>query len=356
MRKAIFVALFAASAAMAAPLPAAAWDYPGHRIVGAIADLVLQQHYPKTYKRVSDLLEIKRPGDLWQKRALREVAVFPDCAKKGNEPYCGRPSSEEELSYAEHNSKNDKFHYTDVPLQQPKYAFGLAGTDDLDVVHMINYLVEYLRTVGDAPPTRAQKKDVRLNDTEAVWLLAHLVGDIHQPLHVGAKYYDKACETSVDPNAVGGMANVSQTVGGNLIYITPKPPVVPPAGNLHLFWDSTTVLRAMKIAGQLGNEQEYAKALAGSPPNGWNNMTDPAEKWAEQWATEIMPRAKDAHDRLTIIKGSKPSPFFGTGGCTWETTVDDGYQDWAAMIAEEQLKKAGFRLAALLVAIFPNTP
>ena len=102
------------------PLPALAWDYPGHRIVGAIADLVLQQHYPHTYKRVSDLLEIKRPGDLWQRRTLREVAVFPDCAKKGNEPYCQRPSSEEELSYAEHNPQNDKFHYTDVPLQQPR--------------------------------------------------------------------------------------------------------------------------------------------------------------------------------------------------------------------------------------------
>ena len=237
MRKTVFAMLLAA-AWLAVPQPAAAWDYPGHRLVGAIADLVLQQHYPNTHKKVSDLLEIKRPGDLWQKRSLREVAVFPDCAKKGNEPYCGRPSSEEEQSYAEHNPQNDKFHYTDVPLQQTTYAFGLAGTDDLDVVHMINYLVAYLRTVGDAPPTRPQKKGVRLNDTEAVWLLAHLVGDIHQPLHVGAKYYDKTCETSVDPNAVGGMANVAQTIGGNLIFIAPKPPTVPPAGNLHLFWDN----------------------------------------------------------------------------------------------------------------------
>ncbi len=33
--------------AIAVPVPAAAWDYPGHRIVGAIADLVLQKHYPE---------------------------------------------------------------------------------------------------------------------------------------------------------------------------------------------------------------------------------------------------------------------------------------------------------------------
>ena len=140
---------------------------------------MLQQHYPQTYKRVSDLLEIKRPGDLWQKRTLREVAVFPDCAKKGNEPYCQRPSSEEELSYAEHNPQNDKFHYTDVPLQQPKYAFGLAGTEDLDVVHMIDFLVEYLRTVDDAANQAAEKNQTER--LEVIWLLVHLAAPSINP-------------------------------------------------------------------------------------------------------------------------------------------------------------------------------
>jgi hypothetical protein len=36
--------------------PAGAWDFPGHRIVGAIADLVLLQHYPTAQQRVSELL------------------------------------------------------------------------------------------------------------------------------------------------------------------------------------------------------------------------------------------------------------------------------------------------------------
>src|SRR5437660_1595250 len=110
-------ALFmAACAAIAAPLPAAAWDYPGHRIVGAIADLVLQRHYPATQKRVSDLLDVQRSDGLWQKRTLREVAVFPDCAKLNNEPYCGRPSSAEEQAYAARNSHHESYHYTDVPI------------------------------------------------------------------------------------------------------------------------------------------------------------------------------------------------------------------------------------------------
>src|SRR5262245_31353698 len=86
MQKRIRTALLAAAAALMVPLAAAAWDYPGHRIVGAIADLVLQQHYRTTYGRVSELLLLEK-GGLWQKRSLREVAVFPDCAKSNNVQY-----------------------------------------------------------------------------------------------------------------------------------------------------------------------------------------------------------------------------------------------------------------------------
>src|SRR5262249_37933175 len=62
--------------------------------------------------------------------------------------------------------------------------------------------------------------------------------------------------------------------------------------------------------------------------------------------------ALEAHQRLTIRKGSKPSPFSSTGGCTWETTIDPAYEDWAKAQARIQLAKAGFRLAALFKAIF----
>lgn len=349
----IQAALLAACAAIVVPAPAGAWDYPGHRIVGAIADLVLQEHYPATRARVGDLLELKHPGDLWQRRSLRDAAVFADCAKKGNEPYCGRPSSAEEKEYAERNQHHNTYHFTDVPLQQPKYTPGLAGTEDTDVVQMIDYAVSQLR--GAAAP----KKGVRLTDTEAVWLLAHLVGDIHQPLHVGAMYFDKAtgCETSVDPNRHGqppkfGIGDtVATTMGGNLIYLVAPAPAVPPADNLHFYWDDAVVVRAMQAAGVGQSEQDFAKLIAAVPPAGWETV-GPPETWAAQWATEIMPLAVEAHGRLTIRKGPKPSPFSFTGGCTWVTTLDPAYQDWAKEQARTQLAKAGFRLAALLKAIF----
>jgi hypothetical protein len=353
MRSRIRAALIAAcAAAIAMPAPAGAWDYPGHRMVGAIADLVLAQHSPATQERVSELLATKDASGNVQKRSLRQVAVFPDCAKRGNEPFCGRPPSQEEKDYAERNPHNSTYHFTDVPLQQRKYVPGTAGTEDTDVVQMIEYVVVQLR--GKTPPV---KKDVKLTNTEAVWLLAHLVGDIHQPLHVGAKYFDKTCEKSVDPNVVGrppkfGIGStVAMTMGGNLILLAPPPPAVPPAENLHFFWDGAAVVRAMQAAGVGQSEEDFAKLLAGAPPAGWSTAGAP-ETWATQWVAEIMPVANEAHQRLTIRKGPKPSPFTFTGGCTWVTTLDPTYQDWAKERVRIQIAKAGFRLAAMLKAIF----
>lgn len=343
MRRTIGAACLAVCTTVA--MPAAAWDYPGHRIVGAIADLVLLQHYPTTQQRVSELLE-KRDGSTIERRSLSQVAVFPDCAKKGNVPFCGRPPSDEEKAYADRNRHHDKFHFTDVPLQQPTYRPGSAGTEDVDVVQMIAYAVDQLR--GKHPPA---KPDVNLTDAEAVWLLAHLVGDIHQPLHVGSRYYDQTCESEVDPNLPG--TTVAITLGGNRIEIAATPPAVPPAPNLHIYWDAAAVNRAMHAAGYANAEREFARLLAATPPAGWET-TGPPETWAAQWVTEALPLANDAHRLLTIRRSAKlPFPTT-TSPCMWETTLDPAYQEWAKEHARVQIAKAGFRLAALLVAIFPN--
>ena len=333
--RALLAAVFFAAAI---PAPATAWDYPGHRIVGAIADLVLQQYHPEAYAKISALLEIKSADGTVVKRSLSQVAVFPDCAKKNNEPYCGRPSSDEEKAYAARNRHQDRFHYTDVPLQQAQYRAGSAGTGETDVVQMIGYTVAQLsaKTAADRPGKLA---DVDLTDTEAVWLLAHLVGDIHQPLHVGAKYTDLSCEKDVDPNQAGDAKDrfgigktVAETVGGNLILLEAREPAVPPAANLHFYWDGASVARAMRAAGLGHSEQDFARLLAGSLPSGWQSA-GAAGTWGSQWASEIMPLAVEAHARLQIRKGLKPPPFAGTGGCTWLTALDPIYEDWASQRA-----------------------
>ena len=128
---------------------------------------------------------------------------------------------------------------------------------------------------------------------------------------------------------------------------------MPPAKNLHFFWDGAAVAQAMQAAGVATSEQEFVKLLAASPPAGWETKGD-VNTWAAKWATENIPLAADAHKRLTIRKSTKGAPFSGQLNCQWETTLDPSYQGWAKDKARAQLAKAGFRLAALLVAIFPD--
>ena len=355
MRTIISATVFAAAAALV-PAPAAAWDYPGHRIVGAIADMVLTKHYPKTQKKVAKLLATKDAAGNDIHRTLKDVAVFPDCAKPNSDQWCGRPPSGEEKAYVMRNPHHSSYHFTDVPVQQTKYVALSPGTEGTDVVQMINYIIAQLR--GKKPFI----KDVKLTDTEAVWLLAHLVGDIHQPLHVGAQYYDKeTCTRPLDPNLVpGGLFNVVATFGGNDIGLDaqePKPALAP-ADNLHLFWDGTTIARAMKAAGLAGDEESFARSLAARPPTGWEPTGD-AAKWAEQWAGEALPLAAKAHspappDGIKIELDKRESKENGKVECTWKAKIEQSYGDWAQKVATEQVAKAGFRLAALLVELFPN--
>jgi hypothetical protein len=343
-RYAIRAALLGAGALIAVTTPAAAWDYPGHRMVGAIADFVLSARHPKAYAKVKDLLATKDADGNRLVRTLSQVAVFADCAKPGNVPFCGRTPSDDEKAYAAHNPHNGTYHFTDVPIQQSKYVAGSPGTNNNDVVQMINFAVAQLR--GKSP----HKDGVALSDTEALWLLAHLVGDIHQPLHVGAIYFDKeTCQHPKDPNdAPGGIDGVASTVGGNsfqLIALAPDP-AAPPNENLHFFWDSNVVDSAMHAAELAGAEQDFARLLAARAPANWQTAGDP-ETWAAQWATEILPVARAAYTKLEL-NGHLDQQH----KCAWTTQIPSGYSKWASERARVQLQKAGFRLAALLSAIF----
>ena len=84
--------------------------------------------------------------------------MFPDCARPNTEQFCGRPASEEEKAYVENNTHHGNYHFTDVPIAQPKYVAFSAGTDEYDVVQMINYVVEQLR--GKTPKDKPKWRDV----------------------------------------------------------------------------------------------------------------------------------------------------------------------------------------------------
>lgn len=194
-----------------------------------------------------------------------------------------------------------------------------------------------------------------LDRKSALWVLAHMVGDVHQPLHVGAIYFDENCEEVVDPNIVGaGMPNfgigstVASTDGGNDLKL-------PNGKSFHVtYWDEGTVTGAMRLAGvKKKNIQDFATYIVGHAPSGSETTGDP-ETWPAQWATEIMPLANAALSRVEIGDATHAETEERGPKCTWPVTLPRDYTSWANERALAQLSKAGFRLAALLRAVFTS--
>jgi hypothetical protein len=301
------------------------WSGNGHRTIGMIADLVLER-YPKVRERVAAMLD----GN-----SLSEVSVWADCAKGYR--YCHRPLTDEEKAFVKHNPGHHAFHYTDVPIQQGAYKAGTAGTADNDIVRVLAHAINVLR--GKAP----NEGPATLNEREALWLIAHLVGDIHQPLHVGAIYYDKDCASIVDPNVVAkdlpefGIGSVvTSTRGGNELKVGSK--------SLHAYWDDGTVKGAMRLAGVRDLSIDgFAKVVVGAPPQAWRPTGDP-ETWPAQWATESLLLARSALTQIEIGPGAVEAG----SKCTWPITLQRNYTDWSNRQTLAQLGKAGFRLAEVL--------
>ena len=174
------------------------------------------------------------------------------------------------------------FHYTDVPmLNRQKYADGKTGRSQWDIVQTMKLCISVLQ--GEVPEDNPRK----ITKTVAVILLAHFVGDIHQPLHVGAQYFD-AKGNPVDPDKAGhGFDNH----GGNTIRFNFSPAAAEATGHkhakLHGFWDTRAVLLLLpQIPKELPKEEKKAKSMAArrglalqlakAEPKDWRAAGEPA--------------------------------------------------------------------------------
>src|SRR6266404_3183072 len=200
MRRGILTAISIA----AVPAALLAYGPTGHEIVGGIADkLVVNTLAGEKIYTLTDGITLERASVIadeikaWDKNGVDDPNAFshyPEHAKIDKQLrdfWRGNPPTQDSKSHA---PSHHWFHYTDVPiLNAQKYADGKTGRSQWDVVHMISYCVDVLR--GEIPEDNPRK----ITRPVAVILLAHYVGDIHQPLHVGAEYFNQAGQ-AVDPD------------------------------------------------------------------------------------------------------------------------------------------------------------
>ena len=341
----------------------------GHEIVGGIADKLLAN--TAAGARISSLIDgisLEKAAVMadeikaWDKDGVDDPEAFPhyrDHAKideQLREFWRANPPTHDRASEV---PSHHWFHYTDVPvLNGQRYSEGKAGRDQWDIVHMISYCTGVLR--GEIPENNPRK----ITKPVAVILLAHYVGDIHQPLHVGAMYFDKASGRAVDPDK-GAVAIEDE--GGNTIMLrlyhgTPEE-MTKRALKLHGFWDNEAVMTNLGLASAIPKEQRYQaieeakrpliEHLARGQPANWRLSADvPLKNYAETWVDEILPVAREAHERLQFIKVHAQMEEDRTvaAGTALERDAPDHvtYSDWTARIVRVELHKAGWRLADLL--------
>jgi hypothetical protein len=343
----------------------------GHQIVGAIADERLANTPTTTKVRaLLDGLTLEKSALIadeikgWDKKGVDDPRSFHYSAHRNIDRQlrdfwrANPPTSSANSGAPSHHW----FHYTDVPVvPAQRYRDGNAGRSKWDVVQMIPFCIGVLQ--GRVP----EQNERRITKPVALILLAHYVADIHQPLHVGAEYFDqqgRVVDPDKDKSALGDE-------GGNTftLELSDEPPRKRGIHKkkFHGFWDNDTV-NALFLQGPARLRQSELEALieprkrelvhdmATHEPNNWQiSRNVPVDGYAEIWADQILRIAREAYARLefTGVHPQQEEDRIVAAGEAVEKTATDqmNYRTWATDVVRQELHKAGWRLANLLEKI-----
>lgn len=336
----------AALALMLLPQGAAhAFGATGHQAVGDVAAALIKG--TRAEREVARILG---------STSLHDIAVWPDCVKgidpaKGFSytvtgryaecaPFENRPEEEALMrDYVKRNNDNctvrpgeeschKQYHYTNPALERGRYRSDAVGASDHDIVAAVN--AARLRLAGSPVPAPFNLQTER----EALAVLVHDLGDIHQPLHVGSVYLDEKGQRR-DPDVQGDDPQ-ARTIGGNALVINGP---TGPGGNLHAYWDNLPNKLGAEVLASLPAAAKQVPGTAG-----------PVETWAALWATESMNEAQGSFagvqfgERQTSLRGSR-----------WLVTLPADYDARNQAMIRHQLARAGARLAQLLQTLWPDT-
>ena len=335
----------------------------GHKTVGAIADrLLIGTNAGARVKALS------LPGE-----SLEAMSIWADCVKGS---YCG-PQSSEMIAYAIQNPAHSTYHNTNLPVQNTAYEMNGVGTTEHDIVRTLKQCIAVLQ--GDDTETNNPQ---HFSPRQALLLIAHLVGDIHQPLHVGAAYISKDMQfvTPASKQQVDGV-NIFDLQGGNNLLLEDKntwtardleqfkrdeelaKTAATSVANseadrpkrvgkpLHLYWDVTVVENVMRNLKVNSVSELTEKIMAEKPAVGIN--TGNAVNWPEQWASASLVNAKFAYRDIVATDKIKITNRKGIEYSAWYVRLPVNYIETSTEMTRVELTNAGYHLAALLTKIWP---
>lgn len=335
------IRLTAAVAGLAVCLPALAYGPKGHQMIGAIADAELS---PAARAAVAKNVGFPlRTAATWadcvrdvEKRAGQFVYNADPRYAAACKPFLTKIGKDRMVSYARRNwtgcadptatkGCHALYHFADVAIQHDHYDRAFMGTSDHDIVSAIKAAIAKLQ--GAPVPAPFDIKD----KAEAILMLAHFVGDLHQPLHVGSVYLD-AQDQPVDPGAAGAPHDAKiDTRGGNKLEVG--------SSNLHSDWDGV-----QSAWDPLHPTKEILGLAAAVAPSAGD-----IQDWPAAWASETVKASQGAYAKLSFSHTGAKKPG------DWVATVADraAYAAQRNAVQKQEMATAGARLAQIMNAIWP---
>jgi hypothetical protein len=302
-----------------APLPLHAWGPLGHAAIAAIAEKHLS-----TAARAQVAAILTQGHD----RDLPSIANWADEVRAAAS---GRGPLKDDAEVSAFNAKfptNALWHFIDLPLGAVDYREVGAFTSLNDIVHAIKRCVAVLE--------RVENRADDFTRPQALRLLVHFVGDIHQPLHCGTGFYDLSDLSHpvliTDPKECSGKPNDR---GGNDLFFGTDP-----TQELHALWDQALVYAIRDSSDYLGlaTSLESIQAPAGSPGDYHN--------WPEQWAIDSVQQASNAYRNIEFHTATIDGQRLRIS-----VQLPNSYLIENRSTAAAQLVKAGWHLAQLLESI-----
>lgn len=260
------------------PTRAAAWGAKGHQIIARVA---MDRLSSNARQSVGELLD---PGE-----TLETVSTWADQVKL-------------------QRRDTATWHFVEISLEYGDYERTRDCKRGICIIEAIEKQIGVLKNTNNAPRERA----------EALKVLVHLIGDLHQPFHV-----------TTNENPRDWSANRVK-----VIFPDGQPT------NLHAVWDDEIINYTLNRSGL--SVAQYAAELGGKGRGASQSGYISTQGSVTDWALETHRLAPRAY-----LLGKD---FMVADQRVWK--LDDIYYRQNRPVAENQLFQAGIRLAKILNDIF----
>jgi hypothetical protein len=297
--------------ALSIAAPVQAWNRAGHMVTGAIAYQVLETESQPTIAKVVALLKQHPDFATWDKQADnrklkgadRDLYLFMMAARWADD-------ARDNPKYYPPDAHHDRLHYINYPYKPAGEADSLKTTPPDDINILRGYADKFAIVTGKSPDA---------DRAVALCWVFHLVGDVHQPLHVVSRFSKRFPKGDR---------------GGSACYIRATEKNAPI--NLHKFWDdlitgSEGFQSVRNTAIELRLRKEHAK----------DKLTELVVTDFQQWAAK---ESLEAAKKYVYLDGK----LEGAAKQGSALALPDDYAKTTKPIAERRAVLAGYRLAAIL--------